>query len=140
MNQATKKLDWERTQKPALVKQYGPLTQASYNKSNPQKQQNTPAVVEERMRKANEFLDQPTESWTPPKPELQAFDRSSIKDALEGFPGVDQSKFPRDIPSRANIEHVEELYTDPANRALIEKQIKRGLPLEESRSMLPCTL
>ena len=129
MNQATKKLDWERTQKPALKKRYGALVNSSYAESNPAKKQNTPAVVEERMRKANEFLDIPTEAWNPPRSELQAFDRSSIKDALEGFPGVEQSKFPRDIPSRANIEHVEGLYTDPANRALIEKQIKRGLPL-----------
>jgi hypothetical protein len=129
MNQAIKKLDWERTQKPALEKRYGALAKSSYAESNPIKQQNTPEVVQERMRKANEFLDIPTEAWSPPRSELQAFDRSSIKDALEGFPGVDQSKFPRDIPSRANIEHVEELYTDPANRALIEKQIKRGLPL-----------
>lgn len=129
MNQATKKLNWERTQKPALEKRYGALAKSSYAESNPAKKQNTPAVVEERMRKANEFLDIPTEAWSPPRSELQAFDRSSIKDALEGFPGVEQSKFPRDIPSRANIEHVEGLYTDPANRALIEKQIKRGLPL-----------
>jgi hypothetical protein len=129
LTQATKKLEWERTQKPALEKRYGALTKSSYVESNPVKQQNTPEVVRERMRKANEFLDQPTEPWTPPKPELQAFDRSSIKDALEGFPGVEQSRFPRDKPSRANIEHVEELYSDPANRALIEKQIKRGLPL-----------
>ena len=129
LTQATKKLEWERTQKPALEKRYGALTKSSYAESNPVKQQNTPEVVRERMRKANEFLDQPTEPWTPPKPELQAFDRSSIKDALEGFPGVEQSRFPRDKPSRANIEHVEELYSDPANRALIEKQIKRGLPL-----------
>lgn len=129
MTQATKKLEWERTQKPELEKRYGDLVRSSYSDSNPMKQQNTPDVVRERMRKANEFLDQPTEPWTPPKPELQAFDRSSIKDALEGFPGVEQSKFPRDTPSRANIEHVEGLYTDPANRALIEKQILRGLPL-----------
>ena len=129
MNQATKKLEWERTQKPALEKRYGDLVKSSYSESNVAKQQNTPEVVKERMRKANEFLDQPTEAWKPPKPELQAFDRASIKDALEGFPGVEQSKFPRDTPSRANIEHVEGLYTDPENRALIEKQIKRGLPL-----------
>ena len=129
MTQATKKLEWERTQKPALEKQYGALAKSSYAESNLVKQQNTPEVVQERMRKANEFLDIPTEAWTPPRSELQAFDRSSIRDALEGFPGVEQSKFPRDIPSRANIEHVEGLYTDPANRALIEKQIKRGLPL-----------
>ena len=129
MNQATKKLEWERTQKPALEKRYGDLVASSFAESNTKKQQNTPEVVKERMRKANEFLDQPTEAWKPPKPELQAFDRASIKDALEGFPGVEQSKFPRDTPSRANIEHVEGLYTDPENRALIEKQIKRGLPL-----------
>ena len=79
--QAEKKLTWEREQKPALVKQYGPLARASYAKSNPQKMQNTPEVVQERIRKANEFLDQPTEPWTPPRPELQAFDRSAIKDA-----------------------------------------------------------
>ena len=127
--QATKKLDWERVQKPALEKRYGPLAKASFAESNPNKMQNTAEAVAERKRKANEFLDQPTEPWTPPRPELQAFDRSSIKDALEGFPDVQQSRFPRDQPARASTSHVEELYQDPENRALIEKQIKRGLPL-----------
>ena len=127
--QATKKLEWERVQKPALEKRYGPLAKASFAESNPNKMQNTAEVVAERKRKANEFLDQPTEPWTPPRSELQAFDRSSIKDALEGFPDVEQSRFPRDKPARASTSHVEELYNDPENRALIEKQIKRGLPL-----------
>ena len=127
--QATKKLDWERVHKPALQKTYGDLADASYSESAPSRLRNTPQVVEERKRKANEFLDQPTEPWVPPKPELQAFDRSSIKDALEGFPGVEQSSFPRDVPTRANISHVEELYNDPENRELIKKQIMRGLPL-----------
>jgi hypothetical protein len=127
--QATKKLEWERVQKPALEKKYGPLAKASFAESNPNKMQNTAEVVAERKRKANEFLDQPTEPWTPPRKELQAFDRASIKDALEGFPDVEQSRFPRDKPARASTSHVEELYNDPENRALIEKQIKRGLPL-----------
>jgi hypothetical protein len=127
--QATKKLEWERVQKPALEKRYGPLAKASFAESNPNKMQNTAEVVAERKRKANEFLDQPTEPWTPPSKELQAFDRASIKDALEGFPDVEQSRFPRDQPARASTSHVEELYNDPENRALIEKQIKRGLPL-----------
>jgi hypothetical protein len=127
--QAIKKLEWERVNKPMLEKNYGPLVKSSYSSSNPNKMQNTPEVVSERMRKANEFLDQPTEPWRPPSPELQAFDRSSIRDALEGFPDVEQSKFPRDIPGRASTAHVDEMYSDPANRALIEKQIKRGLPL-----------
>lgn len=127
--QAEAKLKWEKESKPALVKQYGPLARASYAKSNPQKMQNTDEVVQKRIQKANDFLDQPTEPWTPPRPELQAFDRSSIKDALEGFPGVEQTKFPRDVPTRASTSHVEELYTDPVNRELIKKQISRGLPL-----------
>lgn len=127
--QAEKKLTWEREQKPALVKQYGPLARASYDKSNPQKMQNTRETVQKRIDKANEFLDQPTEPWTPPRPELQAFDRNAIKDALEGFPGIEQTAFPRDVPTRASTSHVEELYTDPVNRELIKKQIKRGLPL-----------
>ena len=127
--QATKKLEWERVQKPALEKKYGALSKASFAESNPNKMQNTAEVVAERKRKANEFLDQPTEPWTPPPPELQAFDRKSINDALEGFPGVEQSSFPRDVPTRASTSHVEELYADPENRGLIAKQIKRGLPL-----------
>ena len=127
--QAERKLTWEREKKPELVKQYGALERAASSETNLQKMRNTREVVENRIRKANEFLDVPTEPWTPPRPELQAFDRSSIRDALEGFPGVEQTKFPRDIPKRASTSHVDELYTDPINRELIKKQIVRGLPL-----------
>jgi hypothetical protein len=127
--QAERKLTWERETKPDLVKQYGPLARASYEKTKVNKMQNTDEAVQKRIQKANEFLDQPTEPWTPPKPELQAFDRSSIKDSIEGFPNVEQSAFPRDIPTRASTSHVEGLYTDPVNRELIKKQINRGLPL-----------
>jgi len=127
--QAERKLTWERETKPALVKQYGSLGRASYEKTKVNKMQNTDEAVQKRIQKANEFLDQPTEPWTPPKPELQAFDRSSIKDAIEGFPSIEQTAFPRDIPTRASTSHVEGLYTDPVNRELIKKQITRGLPL-----------
>ena len=127
--QAEKKLTWEREEKPALVKQYGPLVSASYNKNLLQRKQNTKEVVANRIQKAKDFLSQPTEPWTPPKPELQAFDRTLIQDALEGFPGVTQTAFPRDIPPKAGTSHVEELYTDPVNRELIKQQISRGLPL-----------
>jgi len=127
--QAERKLTWEKETKPALVKQYGPLARASYEKTKVQKMQNTNEAVQKRIQKANEFLDQPTEPWTPPRPELQAFDRKSIQDALEGFPGVEQTAFPRDVPTRASTSHVEGLYTDPVNRELIKKQIMRGLPL-----------
>jgi hypothetical protein len=126
---AEKKLAWEREQKPALVKRYGQLGASTYSDTNLQKQRNVRDVVEQRIKKANEFLDQPTEPWTPPPSELQAFDRASIKDALTGFPDVEQSKFPRDTPAKASTKYVDELYTDPVNRDLIKKQIMRGLPL-----------
>jgi len=129
LQQAQKKLEWERTEKPGLVKSYGALTPASYSESILKRKRNTPDVVQKRIDEANRFLDQPTEAWTPPPPELQAFDRSLIKDALTGFPGVQQSTFPRDIPSRSSTSYVDELYEDPQNRALIKKQIMRGLPL-----------
>jgi len=129
LQQAQKKLEWERTEKPGIVKSYGALTPTSYSANKLQKMRNTSKVVQNRIDEANRFLDQPTEAWTPPPPELQAFDRSSIKDALAGFPGVQQSTFPRDIPSRSSTSYVEELYEDPKNRELIKKQIMRGLPL-----------
>jgi hypothetical protein len=129
LQQAQKKLEWERTEKPGLVKSYGALTPASYSENSLKRKRNTPNVVQKRIDEANRFLDQPTEAWTPPPPELQAFDRSLIKDALTGFPGVQQSIFPRDIPPRSSTSYVDELYEDPQNRALIKKQIMRGLPL-----------
>ena len=129
LQQAQKKLEWERTEKPGLVKSYGALTPASYSENSLKRKRNTPNVVQKRIDEANRFLDQPTEAWTPPPPELQAFDRSLIKDALTGFPGVQQSTFPRDIPPRSSTSYVDELYEDPQNRALIKKQIMRGLPL-----------
>ena len=126
---AEAKLKWEKESKPALTKQYGELEKAKYNENLSKRMKNVPEVVEERKRKANEFLAQPTESWKPPAPELQAFDRNKIKDALEGFPGIEQTAFPRDTPPRANLSHVHEVYEDPENRELIKKQISRGLPL-----------
>ena len=123
------KLKWERQEKPAIESRYGKLARSSYDDPRAKRLRNVPEVVEERARKAEEFLAQPTEPWTPPKPELQAFDRSLIKDALEGFPGVEQSRFPRYEPARADTGYIDEIYNDPRNRALIEKQIKRGLPL-----------
>jgi len=125
----SKKFDWEHDTKPALEKTYGALQPAEYSASAPQRQKNTPEVVQKRIEHTQQFLSQPTEPWQPPPPEKQAFDRAAIKHALGGFPDVEQSKFPRDVPPRANIEHVHEVYQDPVNRELIKKQILRGLPL-----------
>jgi hypothetical protein len=121
--------DWVYRTKPAMVKTYGALARSQFNDPGPRRLRNTPAVVQQRITNANEFLDKPTEPWQPPSVEKQAFDRSDIQQALGGFPGIEQSRFPRDVPPRANISHVHETYLNPVNRALIKKQIARGLPL-----------
>lgn len=128
--QAGKKLTWERVEKPELQKKFGELKRAPYSASLPERKQNVPEVVQRRVEETERFLAQPTEPWTPPRKELQAFDRERIKDALEGFPGVEQSRFPRyQAPRSGALAMVEEIYQDPTNRRLIEGQIKRGLPL-----------
>jgi hypothetical protein len=126
---AEKNLTWTKEQKPELEKTYGELVQAPASASVGERLQNVPEVVSQRAKKAEEFLAQPTEPWQPPRPELQAFDRAMIKDAMEGFPGIEQTAFPRYMPPKADLSYIEEIYQDPRNRALIEAQIKRGLPL-----------
>jgi hypothetical protein len=78
-----------------------------------------------RAREANEFLDQPTEPWVAKE---YAFSREPIKEAVQGWPGVQQTKWQRYEPKK-DLSYVDEVYTDPANRDLIKKQIARGLPL-----------
>lgn len=127
--EALAKLKWERSQKPELEARYGPLEAAKYSDPLAKRQRNVPEAVEARIERARNFLSQPTEPWKPPRPELQAFDRSLIKEALEGFPGVEQTRFPRYSAPRSDLEYINEIYDDPRNRELIEAQIKRGLPL-----------
>ncbi len=128
--QAKQKLGWEREEKPALEKTYGELKKAPYSATLPERKQNVPEVVQRRIEETERFLAEPTEPWQPPRRELQAFDRERIKDALEGFPGIEQTKFPRYAAPRSGASSMmEEIYQDPTNRRLIEGQIKRGLPL-----------
>jgi hypothetical protein len=127
---AAQKLQWERGQKPALEKEFGELVKAPSSASRMQKMQNVPEVVQRRIQQTQDFLKQPTEPWQPPRKELQAFERERIKDALEGFPGIEQSRFPRyEAPRSGALSVVEEIYQDPVNRSLIKGQIERGLPL-----------
>ena len=127
--QLGKQNKWETQIKPNLEKTFGKLQPSTANQTAVQRLRNTPEVVAQRKQRANAFLDQPTEAWQPPRREIQAFDRERIKDALGGFPDVEQSRFPRDIPPRTNLTHVHAVYEDPENRELIKKQIRRGLPL-----------
>jgi hypothetical protein len=127
--EAAQRLTWERSEKPDIEARYGLLERSSFRDPLAKRLRNLPDVVEQRARRAEEFLAQPTEPWQPPAPELQAFDRSLIKDALEGFPGIEQTRFPRYQPARADTGYIDEIYDDPRNRELIKKQIQRGLPL-----------
>jgi hypothetical protein len=126
---ATRQLKWERQGRERLQKRYGELSPSRYDMPAQRKLRNLPGAVEERAQRAQEFLSKPTPPWEPPKAELQAFDRSLIKDALEGFPGIDQTRFPRYEAPRAQTGYIDEIYDDPRNRELIKQQIKRGLPL-----------
>lgn len=126
---ATRQLKWERQGRERLQKRYGELSPSRYDMPAQRKLRNLPGTVEERIQKAEEFLSRPTPPWEPPKAELQAFDRSLIKDALEGFPGIEQTRFPRYEAPRAQTGYIDEIYDDPRNRELIKQQIKRGLPL-----------
>jgi hypothetical protein len=127
--QVLARLKWERETRPELQKTYGELSPSSYDMPAPRRLRNAPEVVAERAEKAREFLSKPTEPWTPPPPEKQAFDRAMIKEAMEGFPGIEQTRFPRYEAPRAQTDYINEIYDDPANRALIKQQIGRGLPL-----------
>jgi hypothetical protein len=127
--QAVQQLRWERSDRPAAQKKFGDLSPSTYNMPAQRRLRNLPEAVQERTEKAQAFLAQPTEPWKPPPGELQAFDRERIKDALEGFPGVEQSRFPRYQAPRAQTDYVSEIYDDPVNRELIKRQIARGLPL-----------
>jgi len=129
LRQAQQKLKWERETKPETESVYGALEKSKYSDPLAKRMRNTPEVVAKRKAAAKEFLSQPTEPWTPPPPEKQAFDRNAIKYALEGFPGIEQTAFPRDVPPRADLSHVHSVYEDPENREIIKKQIYRGLPL-----------
>jgi len=126
---AEQNIKWAQEQKPAFEKKYGQLVPSKGSESLGERLRNVPEVVEQRAKRAEEFLAQPTEPWQPPRPALQAFDRAMIKDAMEGFPGIEQTRFPRYEPPRADLGYIDEIYQDPRNRALIEAQIKRGLPL-----------
>jgi hypothetical protein len=126
---AERTIAWKQEEKPALEKKYGKLVDEKPTASVGDRLRNVPEVVQKRIQKTQDFLAQPVEPWTPPRKELQAFDRERIKDALEGFPGIEQTRFPRYNPARANISYIDEIYDDPVNRQLIKGQIQRGLPL-----------
>lgn len=91
-----------------------------------QQLRSTGKAVDARVANAEDFLKQPTEPWVPRE---YAFERAPIKDALEGFPGQEQTKFNRIVPARKDLSYIDEIYEDPKNRSLIKQQITRGLPL-----------
>lgn len=125
--EALRKLRWNKYDKPNMEQVYGTLDRSRYDDPMPVRKRNTPDVVQQRAQKAEEFLSQPTEPWVARE---YAFPRASIRDALEGFPDVSQTRFQRYQPTeRSDLSYIDEAYTDPRNRSLIKAQILRGLPL-----------
>jgi hypothetical protein len=127
MREAAATLKWRNWDKPAAEEEFGPLVRSAAADPKLARLQNTPERVGQRIQAAQSFLAQPTEPWTPT--DYGIFDRSLIKQAMGGFPDVEQTAFPRTQPTRADVSYIDEIYNDPTNRALIKQQIARGLPL-----------
>jgi hypothetical protein len=84
------------------------------------------AAVAARRKMMREVLSQPVEDWKPPAQNLQLFDRSLIRDAMEGHPGVEQKPLERMPPTkRTQLGHIENIFT-PENTDLIRMQVERG--------------
>lgn len=124
---ATAVLKWRNWDKPYLEKKYGPLEAAPHTGTKLERMQNTSERVSQRIKDSRVALKEPTEPWKPK--DFGIFDRELIKKAINGFPDVKQTEFPRTQPTRASLDHVDEIYNDPVNRELIKTQIARGLPL-----------
>lgn len=127
MRDATGTLVWQNWDRPATIAAYGKLRPSNARDTILRRLQNVPDVVSQRAADAADFLARPTEPWQPV--DYGIFDRGLIKDAMGGFPGVEQTSFPRRVAPRADMSYVDEIYADPRNRALIKQQIERGLPL-----------
>jgi hypothetical protein len=125
---AERELKWNLMQRPEAEKNYGPLVRSRFDDTAVQRLQNTPEAVEARAARTEQFLSQPApEPWVARE---YAFERAPIKDALEGWPGREQTRFERYKPSdRTDLSYIDEIYTDPRNRNFIKRQIERGLPL-----------
>jgi hypothetical protein len=126
--EAAAKLKWQEWDRPYLEDLYGDLRPGRYSDPKKRRMQNTPAEVEKRVQETRDFLKRPTDIWVPE--DYGIFDRRLIQDALEGFPDVEQHRFPRSrATGRADMSYVDEMYEDPITRELIKGQILKGLPL-----------
>lgn len=124
---AAKDLRWRDWERPAVEASRGGLVRSTGEQSKLERLRNTPAAVQQHIEEARNLLSVPVEPWVPK--DYGIFDRSLIKDALYGWPGVEQTQFPRKVAPRADMSYVDQIYQDPANRELIKGQIERGLPL-----------
>lgn len=125
---AASALRWLEWTGPETQKTYGNLSKSQPSDPERLRMRNTPAEAQKRAQKATDFLDQPApDRWIPE--DYGIFDRSLIKDAMYGHPGVEQTSFPRNVAPRTDMSYVEDMYTDPVNRDIIRRSIIRGLPL-----------
>ena len=126
--EANQQLSWKNWDRPQLESDYGPLVPSKFNDPKRVRLQNTPEAVQKRIQDARDFLRQPVEEWVPP--DYGIFDRSLIKDAMEGFPGVEQTQYPRTVAPKADLSHVTQTYENPVNQELIRLAVERGRKLK----------
>lgn len=82
-------------------------------------------AVAERRKLVKEALSRPVEQWVP-NDKASYFDRSLIREAMGGHPGVQQAPLERLQPTnRTNLAPAENLFTKD-NVELIKAQIDRG--------------
>jgi hypothetical protein len=124
---ALKDLRWREWEKPEAEQDYGQLRRSTYDQPILRRFQSTPPAIQQRIQKAEDLLSVPVEPWTPK--DYGVFDRSLIKNALEGWPGVEQTAWQRKVAPKADLSYIDQIYNDPVNRDLIKRQITRGLPL-----------
>ena len=128
VREANSTLSWKNWDRPALENEYGQLVPSKPLDQKRVRLQNTPAAVEKRVQNARDFLRQPVEEWVPP--DYGVFDRSLIKDAMHGFPDVEQTQYPRTVAPQADLSHVTQTYENPANQELIRLAVERGRKLK----------
>lgn len=96
----------------------------------------SPERMRSRIQRSNDLLDQdPRPLFNPDEARRTSiFPRDLIDDAMEGHPGVAQRNIEREAPKTQKTadkidERVQEIFYEPENRKLIERQIQHGREL-----------
>jgi hypothetical protein len=129
VREANSILSWQNWDRPEMEAKYGPLVESHPLDLKRERFQNTPEQVRRRIQNARDFLRQPVEEFE--QPDFGVFDRSLIKDSMEGFPDVQQTQHARTAAPQADLSHVTQTYDDnPITEELIRLGVDRGRRLK----------